>query len=368
MGKNKTILMLTLLCTTLVVSGGGFSAPATHDIRNHNTNPLTTLGRTVFIRVNNIVMEDYIDFDPLHLQYVLDADFTWKVWVDHIYDDNYMKKGDGPKDDWNISPHWKESWDVGNKDEVQIRIEVWDRDKPYSDDDLCDINGEMSGKNKEARYVVFSYSLLKYNEKTFVFDGEDDGTAGLSKDDDDARILVTVSDDYDIEPALEVYPQNIVWTGQKGDTYRTTLTIENTGDPGSILVWSISPGIYMDDWGKWTFTPSEGEVKAGHQTQVTVKLKSKNSPLVGAMDYLDIKSNGGRIYVKVILTSSKTPENNRNQVSSKSLFLTRLLQKYSNVGLNDDVSFNTFFNLKNSKIGKIVGNKPVGVILKRTVT
>ena len=100
--------------------------------------------RTLKIKIMRILMEDFIDVGDGILNWY--ADFKW-----HIHVDDEKQSGRGPLDQHDID-YWDEcdaykftfKYDVAQKDEVTIRIELWDRDLIL--DEECDINGETKEK------------------------------------------------------------------------------------------------------------------------------------------------------------------------------------------------------------------------------
>jgi uncharacterized repeat protein (TIGR01451 family) len=72
---------------------------------------------------------------------------------------------------------------------------------------------------------------------------------------------------------------------EPGSTQIATITVENTGDPGSKLDWSI---LSEPDWGDWTFSPSEGSdltPEDGEQIiEITIIVPDeKNSEFTGSI-------------------------------------------------------------------------------------
>lgn len=336
MKKNITRLILFLMPVFLLTAN--VAAVSFENTEGGRVDPVTLTGRTVTVSIDVIEMEDYIDYDPFKFQYVKNADFTWNVFVngDKKYDtgdkdDWYIEKGEGYDLEWD--------WNVKQQDEITIKIELWDRDVKY--DDLCDINGDKTGDEYEDRVVTFKYSLITHNKKQFKFHGGNDGTKGMDEDDDDARLWVTVSDNYQVKPDLYVEPNNFVWNGNTGDTYTRTLTIKNVGEPTSVLEWSIEPGINAEDWGSWSIEPNHGELREGMATYPQVTLKSSDLKYYGATGYIVVKSNGGREHIKIIFTSSLNSDvsNEKEETHDKNIF--------------KKISFFSKFKQQNHRIGEI---------------
>lgn len=60
------------------------------------------------------------------------------------------------------------------------------------------------------------------------------------------------------------------WPDQKpGSTVNDSFTVENVGDPNSLLNWEIAE---CPEWGEWTFTPSEGYDLTPEDGKITVQI------------------------------------------------------------------------------------------------
>ena len=292
-------------------------------------------GRTVTVSILEITMEDMIDPSLNSPPYDYKADFTWKIWVD-----NFKQEGQGVKDDWDINYEYDKDryqlvfdWDVGDKNEVNIKIELWDRDDPLdpTGDDRCDINGELSGDDPEDRYVIFSYSLYDYNEKYYVFNGEDDGTEGFDKDDDDAYMRIKVSDDYDgPRPKIGVDQMNIVWTGVKGGSHFEIITLTNIGESGSTLRWDAFASPNANGWGTWTINPDNGVLASGEEHPISLSLESKSDTEFHFEEgYITIRADRddvARVNIKIIFTSHK------NLIFEKTQNMINLLTSLPTIG------------------------------------
>jgi C1A family cysteine protease len=99
---------------------------------------------------------------------------------------------------------------------------------------------------------------------------------------------------------------SLSWTKIKpGATVHGNFTIENIGDPTSLLDWAI---IAYPSWGAWTFTPSNGTnltPEAGIITvQVWVVAPTQRSEFNGTVKIVNIHNQGDTIEIPVYL---KTP-------------------------------------------------------------
>jgi len=194
------------------------------NIRNDPNDPvISSMGEDVTLQISllKIIMKDYIDQGIMGSNNKY-ADFYFKIWVYGGKDnsgDNFWRY-DMPDDIQqcnNIDA--KHTWNIGQREEVKIKIEVWDRDDPLGwTDDLCDINGAKWGTDAAQRYVVFYYNRIT-NQANLdgtggwiacdkaCFDGTDDGSNGNQHpdDDDDVYLEIYVSDDYKRPPKIRMY-------------------------------------------------------------------------------------------------------------------------------------------------------------------
>lgn len=292
-------------------------------------------GNIVTVSILEIEMRDYIDGSKYTFDENMKADFTWKIWVDDFNVD--PKEGQGVENDWHITTSEGYTlvfnWDVGQKDEVKIKIELWDRDEFYdpTGDDICDINGDLIDDNDDDdtdRYVIFTYSLIDYNEKEYGFDGDKDGTQGFDDDDDDAFMRVKVSDNYEgPKPEIGVDKESIIWTGKKGDDYYENIKITNIGESGSTLRWEAFPAPGADDWGGWTISPNHGTLSSGFEVTVDLHLDSINDEIIET-GYITIKSDRSdvdRVELSIIFTSHK------NRAFYKTQIITDLLKSLKSI-------------------------------------
>ena len=98
------------------------------------------------------------------------------------------------------------------------------------------------------------------------------------------------------------------WNNIKpGETVTGNFTIENIGDTGSELDWTIDE---RPEWGNWTFTPSHGSGLTPEQEPITVQVtviapEEKNHEFIGSIKVLNSKNSSNYCEISVSLTTPK---------------------------------------------------------------
>ncbi|HMA83509.1 MAG TPA: PKD domain-containing protein, partial [Candidatus Thermoplasmatota archaeon] len=151
-----------------------------------------------------------------------------------------------------------------------------------------------------------------------------------SNDTDSATVIIE-----DREPNLYCSGSITFTDIEPGSTQTATITVENTGDPGSKLDWSI-----LDEptWGEWTFSPSDGNdltPEEGDQTiDVTIVVPDeKNEEFSGTITFVNDDDSSDTCDVTV---SVATPHNNQhpflrllNNLIERFPFLDWLVETFS---------------------------------------
>ena len=96
---------------------------------------------------------------------------------------------------------------------------------------------------------------------------------------------------------------------EPGSTVTGSFTIENVGDPGSMIDWEV---IVWPDWGDWTFTPASGEGLTPEDGPLTVQVSvvapdERNEEFSGHVKIVNIDDSSDSCLIHVSLV---TPKNN----------------------------------------------------------
>ena len=99
-----------------------------------------------------------------------------------------------------------------------------------------------------------------------------------------------------------------------GETVESSCTVENTGEPGSLLDWEVAE---YPNWGTWTFTPSVGgDLKpedGSYTIGVTVIAPDKhNSEFSGEVKIINKENNIDDCTIPVYLKTQKNKPFNFN--------------------------------------------------------
>ena len=207
--------------------------------------------------------------------------------------------------------------------EVEIQIKLMEDDLFL--DDLADVSSHEGGgadnflfdewMNGEKRGAVYhgTYDLITdslggeddYTEEGgyYVISGELDGESG---DQNDAKILFKVTDNYDADdykPKLEVSPSSINFGSvTEGETVIRELTIENTAEPDPFnqnadLNWQIQAPSWVDK-----VNPSSGSLSAGQKKTVELTINTAGMEHKAWSGEIKVTSNGGNKDIPVTIT------------------------------------------------------------------
>jgi hypothetical protein len=147
------------------------------------------------------------------------------------------------------------------------------------------------------------------------------GSIQLSKDGNDFMMSYNLNaeqwwygDGYDLSFSLIGYipvihsEGSLSWTDVKtGETLTGTITVENTGGPGTQLDWMVSSNM---EWGDWTFSPESGDDLKPEDGPVTVTVTviapdEKNKEFTGEVKILNFNDFNDYITIPVTLSTSK---------------------------------------------------------------
>ena len=122
---------------------------------------------------------------------------------------------------------------------------------------------------------------------------------------------------------------NLGWTGVKpGSVVTGDFTIENSGDPGSMLDWEISE---FPVWGEWTFTPSYGndlKPKDGAVIiQVSVEAPDEQNQNYNGNITIINKNNNDDFHILEISLATPTTRNSINLIIIR--FLEKPFERFS---------------------------------------
>lgn len=98
------------------------------------------------------------------------------------------------------------------------------------------------------------------------------------------------------------------WTDvEPGFTVEGKITVENIGDPKSLLDWEITK---WPDWGNWTFTPSSGEDLMPEDGKITVEVsvvapKEKEKNFTGHIKIINKENSSDYCIIPVSLVTPK---------------------------------------------------------------
>jgi len=214
-------------------------------------------------------------------------------------------------------------------DTIDIQIKLMEDD--LLPDDLADVSSHQGGGiddfffdewiNGERRGAVYhgSYNLItntlggedSYTTEGgyYVITGDLDGSGGDPPDENDAKVLFKITDNYnkdDYKPKLGVSPTSISFgsVGQ-GETVTRTLTIENTAQQDPLnqnpnLNWNIEKPSWVD-----TVNPSSGSLSADQTKEVQITINTDDMQKKDYSDTLKITSNGGDKDIPVSITVPK---------------------------------------------------------------
>jgi hypothetical protein len=219
----------------------------------------------VTIKVKYLGMQDCVDMDGSQLNN--HADWYWKIWVslDDTYTDDEKWEDECPEDKWEYRPNKENTWNIGNAEEVNIRMELYDADDFPNPDDVCDLHGY----NPDQRHLELIYNPVTNKLNTldsggykyidphiYRFHGAwNDGSTGRGcelvnggADDDDVELWLQVVDDHrpakfeiEAEDGAKFYandvsqctePKNFILknTGTVTGTCTVSLTGENANE------------------------------------------------------------------------------------------------------------------------------------------
>ncbi len=118
---------------------------------------------------------------------------------------------------------------------------------------------------------------------------------------------------------------SLSWTGvQPGTTVTSSFTVENIGDPGSLLDWEIES---YPEWGTWTFDPENGEDLTPEDDPITVNVEivapnEQNQQFNGEVKIVNTENSNDYCIIPVSLA---TPVN-QNVMSYSILKLLGFIQ------------------------------------------
>jgi hypothetical protein len=98
------------------------------------------------------------------------------------------------------------------------------------------------------------------------------------------------------------------WTDvMPGDTLHGNFSVENIGNPGSLLNWEIES---HPDWGTWKFSPSNGNDLSPSDEPVTVEVTiiapdKKDKEFNGGIKIVNKESSGDCFIIQVSLRTQK---------------------------------------------------------------
>ena len=242
--------------------------------------------RHVTIKLRYLEMLDNIDWDIGQGDNKY-ADFRYKIWVFGGIDGN----GD---DYWEVNlpddikkldnVNKEHEWSIGDKDEVEIKIALWDRD--LLGEEYCDINGDsIDVHNVRFKYDVVKNTYALSGTGGYVaagevyFDGTLDGSDGTQypEDDNDACISIVVIDDYSRPPYLELTDENTYFGKVKVGESKSqdVCTLFNTGEI------TATGNIYLSDGDLEDFTITyhggDFSIEPNHGIYVEVTFAPKSS-------------------------------------------------------------------------------------------
>jgi hypothetical protein len=123
------------------------------------------------------------------------------------------------------------------------------------------------------------------------------------------------------------------WTCKPGDTVTGDFTVENVGDPESLLDWEI---VEWPEWGQWSFTPMSGVGLKPEDGSVTVQVTlgapknrykaTNNWEFTGEVTIVNQEDSGDSCTIPVNLNLEST--NNKNMYT---LFFSRLFERFPNL-------------------------------------
>ena len=137
---------------------------------------------------------------------------------------------------------------------------------------------------------------------------------------------------------LECYGDLNLENVKPGSTVICNITIKNIGEPLSNLRWKI---LSYPEWGRWTFTPLEGNVKQGHTLKVKISINvpyEKHQNFTGEIKIVNKDDVNDYSIVKInLVTSSLSPH----------YMFTQLLKTFMNKHI-------TLYNILLQHIGTFV--------------
>ncbi len=135
------------------------------------------------------------------------------------------------------------------------------------------------------------------------------------------KALIPVVPDLECEGGLS-------WSSVKaGEEVTGNFTVENIGDPGSLLDWEVSE---WPDWGNWTFTPLSGNNLKPEDGAFTVNVEvvapdEKNENFSGVVKIVNKENSSDFCTIDVSLA---TPMNQQSNIHP---LLLRILERFPNI-------------------------------------
>jgi len=159
--------------------------------------------------------------------------------------------------------------------------------------------------------IAYHYNPILMHEEVFksVFFGYPDWTPFSEVDPPNQRdMCFQLTEGEPPEPDLDCYPDLQFIDVKAGQKIQDAITIENIGDPGSLLDWELES---IPDWGTgWTFNPSSyTDLPTGVPQTVIVEFNApaeKNKDFVGVIVFVNSEDPNDPGIIQVVLNTPRS--------------------------------------------------------------
>jgi hypothetical protein len=306
-----------------------------------------TLLITTIIPIIGVNCEEIENSEEKNLGYILDQMQTVSIYYDVISDDNSVAQSFKPS----LTPLAKVRLLVSAEEQINQPLTVSIRRNLYSED-LTSITvpaseippivdwinfdfPDITVTEEETYFIVVTtdsqieyHWLIAYNEDVDYYERGSgwfkNRSIGVNWINWDEYEFHQPYNDYcfktysytGIESDLEC-DDIFGWPDQKpGGVVNDTFTIENRGDPSSLLNWEITE---FPEWGNWTFTPDKGIDLTPEDDPIVVNVSvdipnETNMVYSGEIKIVNKEDNNDFCIISVSLSTSKSKEKNNYDI------------------------------------------------------